>query len=647
MVLSSFSVFGTDWKDVLKRVFENPAITTSSGSMYIGEKDGDDNVSGEGAILYSDGSSYWGDWSNNNYDGTGIYIIGDPDNYRIKNCPNCAYYVGEFENGVKSGYGTCYDVNGKLLYYGRFENDSPASTYPSDDEDLVRMYTWENREIEDGLRYVGEIKEGTIHGRGIFLVSKGAYAAWYGYFYEGEPWGEGIWFTNSGSYITGEFESVQLDNSSDEIVSQEIVDYILKVVRYPSFSESGVGKYLGNTSYSETAEGLGLYAFDGGDYVFGEFHNNARNGMCMYLISDPENYFVNCPGSRYFVGYYSENKREGTGTLYDADGKLLYYGNFSGGKPTDTYPSTGYDKYRFERIDYDGGDIYIGETENGQRQGRGIYIYAENNIGIWYSRYLNGKAYGKGVLLRFDGTIRNGEFLEDGTFVDAAPSSNSGGGTSIGGGSATVTAKTLYDDPLYDLAFEKMFAGGAKIFSSSNDKYKGMFDDEGYMTGLGCYKWNSGSVYWGYQNQNNCEDYGIYLVSEDYYLANCDKGAFYVGEYANDYRNGMGTVYDEYGTLLYYGEFEDGKPIDPYPSTEEYLKEWKFAVKDFGTYIYIGELHNGLREGRGFIVFKNNGDAWYGPWDEDHRSGIGVYIYANGSIDYGEWNTDDFTRYSY
>lgn len=638
---ASFSVFGTDWRGVFKSVFSTPTKTYSDGSiLYIGEIDESGNVSGQGAVMYDDASTYWGDFDSNQYSGTGLYIIGNPDDYRVANCPEAKYYVGGFEKGVKSGYGTCYDINGKLIYYGLFENDRPTETYPYTTGDMVDIYSWGNIDYGEGAYYVGELKEGEIHGRGIFITGKAPYTAWYGFFYEGEPWGEGIWFKNDGTCLISDFESDVVEaaltaSESTSVMTPEIIAYLDRAVSNPTFSEYG-GKYVGNVSSTGVAEGLGMYVFDGGDYVLGEFKDNARNGTCIYLIADEDNYFLNCPGSRYFVGNYSNNKREGTGTLYDGEGKLIYYGDFSNGKPTGTYPSTGYDKYRFEVIRYDGGDIYFGETENGRPVGRGIYIYVENDLGIWYSRYLNGKAYGKGIYIRWDGTIRNGEFLESGTFVETDPPT----GSTVSGNS-----KPLYEDPLYNKAFELMFSAGFRVMSNSGDKYKGMFGDSGRMTGLGCYRWSSGSTYFGYQYENDCEDYGIYLVSEEYYIANCDKGAFYVGEYENDYRNGMGTIYDEYGNLLYYGEFKDGQPLDVYPSTEEYLKEWKFAVKDFGNYIYIGELHNGNREGKGFIVFKNNGDAWYGSWDEDHRSGEGVYIYTDGSTDYGSWDTDNFTRY--
>jgi len=641
---SPFSVFGGSWNDAFKRVFQN--AKNYSGSSYVGELDSSGRYSGEGAEKLQDGTTYWGSFIGNDFSGTfSIYIIGDPDQYRVKNCPDCKYYVGDFSKGIKSGTGTCYDGNGKLIYYGDFQNDKPTGKYPTTSADLVDPYTWGNIDNRDGTRYVGELKYGKKHGQGIMLIDYGEYAAWFGTFDEGEPTGYGVWFTVDGDSFSGKFDEVDLSSPTDGVLTGAVIDAFDRALSHPNITIDG-GRYLGNRTAS-MADGLGLFRFDEKkEYVFGDYTDNKRDGMCIYIITDSESYFTNCPDSRYFVGYYSNNVKDGYGTMYDKDGNLLYYGMFADGKPTETYPSSGYDKYKFELIQFEGGDMYLGETENGDPHGRGIYIYSNKDLGVWYGKYSNGKADGEGVLIGYDGTVINGEFDSDGKFHESSTLSPSDPYYSSGTLQNTEASKTFYENPLFKNMISKMFATTTKTFSNSGDKYKGMMDSEGYMTGLGAYLWNAGSMYWGYQDKGSSEQYGMYIAREGYEISNCPEGAVYVGEYEGDKRHGKGTIYSETGILLYYGNFVDGEPVDRYPSTEDYLTSFLFEVIDCGNYVYFGETMDGVRHGYGFIIFKNNGDAWYGEWQNGHRQGKGVYIYADGSTDYGSWNGDDFTRLS-
>ena len=46
---------------------------------------------------------------------------------------------------------------------------------------------------------------------------------------------------------------------------------------------------------------------------------------------------------------------------------------------------------------------------------------------------------------------------------------------------------------------------------------------------------------------------------------------------------------------------------------------------------YIGEMKNGLRDGRGIMIF-NFGDKYEGDWKNDKREGRGVFYFKDGSI---------------
>ncbi len=50
---------------------------------------------------------------------------------------------------------------------------------------------------------------------------------------------------------------------------------------------------------------------------------------------------------------------------------------------------------------------------------------------------------------------------------------------------------------------------------------------------------------------------------------------------------------------------------------------------------YIGEVVNGIREGKG-IYYYNNGDRYEGEWRNDKREGKGIDYYHNGDREEGE-----------
>ena len=51
---------------------------------------------------------------------------------------------------------------------------------------------------------------------------------------------------------------------------------------------------------------------------------------------------------------------------------------------------------------------------------------------------------------------------------------------------------------------------------------------------------------------------------------------------------------------------------------------------------YIGQILNGLREGRGIYYYKN-GDRYEGFWKNNKKDGKGIYYYNDGNRYEGEW----------
>lgn len=181
----------------------------------------------------------------------------------------------------------------------------------------------------------------------------------------------------------------------------------------------------------------------------------------------------------------------------------------------------------------------------------------------------------------------------------------------------------------------------------NQDSYKGEKSDNG-KSGLGVYRWSAGSYHWGKLSMDNFNGVGIYITSQGFTLNNCPNCYYYVGNYSNDKLEGKGTCYDQYGNLIYYGEFSNDAPTETYPSTANY-SSYKFECFIYtrkpyahGGNMYIGETKNGKRHGKGILLWRE-GDAWYGEWTDDKRDGYGIHMYYDGSITVGRWNDDTYT----
>jgi hypothetical protein len=114
---------------------------------------------GKGLYKTPDGLVYEGEWKNNKYDGFGSLIYSDNSSY-----------TGNFREGNKEGNGKL--VLGKTIYDGEFLNDNKhgqgKETYP------------------DGSCFQGRFENGKKHGIGKTLSKKGKYILNDGSVYEGE-----------------------------------------------------------------------------------------------------------------------------------------------------------------------------------------------------------------------------------------------------------------------------------------------------------------------------------------------------------------------------------------------------------------------------------------------------------------------------
>jgi hypothetical protein len=146
--------------------------TWKNGNKYIGQWS-NGNMNGYGVCIY-DVSKYIGKFSNADRNDYGILIITNQDKI-VVNCSNAKYYVGGWKQGNKSGIGTCYNSDGKLIYYGKFENDKPIETYPTEG---CSNYKYQKITYTSGDWYEGETKDGKRDGYGVYYWKNGSF--WYG-----------------------------------------------------------------------------------------------------------------------------------------------------------------------------------------------------------------------------------------------------------------------------------------------------------------------------------------------------------------------------------------------------------------------------------------------------------------------------------
>lgn len=169
------------------------------------------------------------------------------------------------------------------------------------------------------------------------------------------------------------------------------------------------GSYKGQT-YDGHRSGLGMYSWNDGSFYIGGWNSGNRNGMATY-ITTPGYTLTNCPDCAYYVGEWLSQDKSGTGTCYDKFGKLIYYGSFANDIPTGTYPMSGFDSYKFECIEYSSGAYYVGETYNGKRHGKGVYIWSTGDM--WYGNWSNGERDGYGIYMPYQGSVSTGTWKGD------------------------------------------------------------------------------------------------------------------------------------------------------------------------------------------------------------------------------------------
>jgi Uncharacterized protein conserved in bacteria len=167
----------------------------------------------------------------------------------------------------------------------------------------------------------------------------------------------------------------------------------------PTFTDNNGGKYKGQTK-DGVRNGLGAQYWASEDFYWGEWKGGNRSGYGIYTW----------PSGSVYVGHFSNSIRVGKGTYYDKTGTLIYYGEYKDNESIETFSLENYSAYKFSVSNY-GDDIYMGETKDGKRHGKGIYMWADGDM--WYGSWKEGSRDGYGILVKNDGTTRAGTWKEN------------------------------------------------------------------------------------------------------------------------------------------------------------------------------------------------------------------------------------------
>lgn len=190
---------------VLEVVNEKNKRESFKGQILKGKRNG------MGLLASKDGSLYIGDFYRNNTSGYGMFIA--PKGGYVDNCDSCTVYIGNWRNGVKSGFGTCYANNGDMIYQGQFDGDTPTEQYPKVNINQQKYFSC--FDFGNGDFFLGEIKKGTANGYGIMVLSNGD--LWLSDFKEGKRNGVGLYLL-----YNGEWETLNFEGDNYNVVSSSV-----------------------------------------------------------------------------------------------------------------------------------------------------------------------------------------------------------------------------------------------------------------------------------------------------------------------------------------------------------------------------------------------------------------------------------------
>jgi hypothetical protein len=611
-------------------LFAGEQVPTEPGGLCLGEK-----------------AFYEGQWQNDVPNGLGVMI----DTFHGR-------YQGAWKRGLREGNGHFRDAAGKS-YQGKWKdnsrNGSGTETLPS------------------GERYEGDFQNSLRHGKGV--TTRGETYTHTGAWRRGKMHGKGT-LEEDGMRYVGEFKNGERTGKA-HIFYSEFLEYKGEVLRGKR-QGSGVMLFEDDRRYNgewvnDEMEGYGVLTYPNGNEYNGPFKNGKRHGP-KGSLEMPE--LEGC--SARYIGDFHEDRIEGKGSVEWQDGRK-YEGQFQDGirfghgvmtfKDGAKYDGNWIDGKRsgMGTLSFADGGKYTGLFHDNVRHGRGTMEKqnGEELTGEW----VNDKMHGKGTLTYADGSTYEGEFVEGfmsgrGEFKSLqgkqyvgewAQDMREGRGDEIDEGGRTYSGLFHLDKRHGDgvwtwpngHVYEGMWSKGEKhghgkeripadMWGKTWTEFEGEFKHGQEKLGKGRFVYANGDVYDGRWHLQRRHGFGRFEAADGYFYEGAwiddlksgigeevtTTGNRYQGEFHNDKRHGMGTEISAKGDQ-YIGEFFKG----------ERCGEGKAFDNKTGSR-YEGEFVGDVQHGFGSMIHravvdkKSTWITYLGEWREGVKHGDGVEVDA-------------------
>lgn len=376
-------------KGILSAYYAGRKISSKTIEAYYGATSKED-------VLNSNGSKYIGSVKENNFIGFGVWVLpkeiyigefleGHPNGYLSYYKNGKLSYRGEWQNGMRSGKGTNYKENGKIVSgiwkdNKIFEADTTITTTKGIYKGLLRNNLYQGYgELNyfSGSQYRGNWDKGKWHGEGSFtsatdtvigewaegkLNGYGLYKTPYvlleGDFKDGNLNGEGYMLLPDSTFYSGGWTNGKKNGNGDIMMSNG-------------------DTYMGGWK-DDQYNGEGRYNYHTGEVYDGHWKNGLQDSLGKYTCKDYT-----------YIGNWEEGWMNGHGKITYPNGDY-YEGNFVENQ-----------KYGIGYYHFKDGNAYDGEFVNGIFNGLGIFTFKDGSS--YQGEFRDGKIKGEGTLFLKEG----------------------------------------------------------------------------------------------------------------------------------------------------------------------------------------------------------------------------------------------------
>ena len=425
-------------------VFENVIHGKGTLSAYYNGKKISSNVieayygaTSQQDIVKSNNDKYIGNVKDEKFVGFGVWVrpteiyVGEflesqPNGYLSYYKDGKLSYKGEWQKGKRSGRGTNYKENGKVVSgiwkdNKIFEADTTITTTNGIYRGLLRNSLpqgYGELNYFSGSQYRGNWDKGKWHGEGSFTSATD---------------------TIIGEWAGGELNGYGLYKTPYVLLEGNFKNHNLNGEGYMLLSDS---TFYSGTWAKGKKNGYGDITLSNGDTYMGSWKNDQYSGEGRYTYHTGEIY----------DGHWKNGQQDSLGKYICKE--FTYVGNWAEGWINGQ-----------GKITYPNGDYYEGDFVENQKYGIGYYHFKDGNA--YDGEFVNNKFNGLGVFTfkdgsRYQGEFRDGKIKGDGTLF-------------LKEGKETIAITANWDG-------SSKFPKKASILFENGDLYEGELDNNGFPT---------------------------------------------------------------------------------------------------------------------------------------------------------------------